>query len=76
MSFPFLLLAAGRLSADESPDQCQEGRYAGVMYEVTQKGQPEVTCPKVDMPRWRHVLCALFNAYLDGCDSRTRILGP
>ena len=40
------------------------------------KGSRKATCPKVDMPKWRHVLCALFNAYLDGRDSRTRILGP
>ena len=23
------------------------------------KGSRKLTCPKVDMPKWRHVLCAL-----------------
>jgi hypothetical protein len=41
MSFPFLLSRRDRFVGGESPDQCQEGRYAGAMYEVTQKGQQE-----------------------------------
>ena len=41
MSFPSCCLAGDRSSAGESPDQCQEGRYAGAMCEVTQKGQQE-----------------------------------
>jgi hypothetical protein len=41
MSFPFLCLAGDLFVGGESPDQCQEGRYAGAMCEVTQKGQQE-----------------------------------
>jgi hypothetical protein len=35
------------------------------------KGSRKRTCPKVDMPKSRQVLCALLNAYACGCDSRT-----
>ena len=40
------------------------------------KGSRKRTCPKADMPISRQVLCALINAYVGGCDSRTRFLGP
>jgi hypothetical protein len=41
MRFPFLLSRRNRFIGGESPDQCQEGRYAAAMCEVTQKGQQE-----------------------------------
>jgi hypothetical protein len=41
MRFPFLLSPGTCSAAASSPDQCQEGRYAGAQCEVTQKGQQD-----------------------------------
>ena len=54
VNFPFLLSRRWPvLSAGESSDQCQEGRYAALCMKSRKKGSRKRTCPKVDMPKSR-----------------------
>jgi hypothetical protein len=76
MSFPFLLSRRTGSSAATLSTNVKKDAMQALCAKSRKKGSRKRTCPKVDMPKSRQVLCALLNAYACGSDSRTHITGP